>query len=314
MQKKLQVFVSSTYVDLVEERQAAVSAILKAGHIPAGMELFTAGDKSQLQTIKNWIDQCDVFMLILAGRYGSVEPESGLSYTEIEYNYALEKHKPLFAVVIQEDALEKKTKTDGRSALELENPKLLGEFRKKVLSNISSFFSDAKDIKLCIHESLSDISGNNDLSGWVRASDIPDVDALRAENSKLLKEKIKLESKLRGASSGSHQVFEILEAVLSQQIVLIPKNTYSNQEEDLERPLLMLLDAYKTELTSGISNHVGSSSFNTFMYHKYIPRLMIHGLIEEKNIVGTRFQRRALNKKGLELVAYRESKPIASED
>ena len=48
--KKLQVFVSSTYNDLKEERQAAVEAILKAGHIPAGMELFAAGNDSQLQT------------------------------------------------------------------------------------------------------------------------------------------------------------------------------------------------------------------------------------------------------------------------
>ena len=43
MNKKLQVFVSSTYTDLIEERQAAVQAILDAGHIPAGMELFKLG-------------------------------------------------------------------------------------------------------------------------------------------------------------------------------------------------------------------------------------------------------------------------------
>jgi hypothetical protein len=43
--KKLQVFVSSTYTDMHEERQAAVEAILTAGHIPAGMELFTVHDK-----------------------------------------------------------------------------------------------------------------------------------------------------------------------------------------------------------------------------------------------------------------------------
>jgi hypothetical protein len=42
--KKLQVFVSSTYEDLKEERQVAVESILTAGHIPAGMELFAAGD------------------------------------------------------------------------------------------------------------------------------------------------------------------------------------------------------------------------------------------------------------------------------
>ncbi len=54
--KKLQVFVSSTYEDLKEERQAAVEAILNAGHIPAGMELFAAGDESQMAVIRRWID------------------------------------------------------------------------------------------------------------------------------------------------------------------------------------------------------------------------------------------------------------------
>jgi len=97
MKRKLQVFVSSTYNDLREERQAAVQAILKAGHIPAGMELFTAGDRSQLEIIKNWIDDSDVFMLILGGRYGSIEPKSGKSYIEVEYGYAEELEKPLFA-------------------------------------------------------------------------------------------------------------------------------------------------------------------------------------------------------------------------
>ena len=55
MDKKLQVFVSSTYTDLILERQAAVEAILTAGHIPAGMELFAAGDESQMEVIQRWI-------------------------------------------------------------------------------------------------------------------------------------------------------------------------------------------------------------------------------------------------------------------
>ncbi|TNT40442.1 DUF4062 domain-containing protein, partial [Escherichia coli] len=105
MKRKLQVFVSSTFTDLIEERQAAVSAILKAGHIPAGMELFTAADRSQMDIIKNWIDESDVYMLILGGRYGSIEPTTGKSYTELEYDYAVEQGKALFAVVIKEEAL-----------------------------------------------------------------------------------------------------------------------------------------------------------------------------------------------------------------
>jgi len=51
-EKKLQVFVSSTYTDLIEERQAAVEAILSSGNIPAGMELFAAGDESQNDSYK----------------------------------------------------------------------------------------------------------------------------------------------------------------------------------------------------------------------------------------------------------------------
>lgn len=79
--KKLQVFVSSTFDDLKDARQAAVEAILTAKHIPAGMELFAAGDESQMNVIKRWIDQSDVYLLILGGRYGSIEPKSGKSYT-----------------------------------------------------------------------------------------------------------------------------------------------------------------------------------------------------------------------------------------
>jgi nucleoside 2-deoxyribosyltransferase len=108
--KRLQVFVSSTYTDLITERQAAVEAILTAGHIPAGMELFAAGDESQLEAIKQWIDESDVYLLILGGRYGSIEPSSGKSYTHLEYDYALSQGKPLFACVVNEQAQEARVK------------------------------------------------------------------------------------------------------------------------------------------------------------------------------------------------------------
>jgi hypothetical protein len=65
--KKLQVFVSSTYSDLREERQAAVEAILTAGHIPAGMELFAAGDQSQMNVINDGsMNQMSSFLSLVA--------------------------------------------------------------------------------------------------------------------------------------------------------------------------------------------------------------------------------------------------------
>src|SRR5258705_4469674 len=127
--KKLQVFVSSTYSDLKEERQAAVEAILSSGHIPAGMELFSAGDESQMAVIERWIDESDVYLLILGGRYGSIDKKTGKSYTHLEYEYASMKKKPLFAVVISENALEEKVKYLGSSVLEQDNARELKEFR-----------------------------------------------------------------------------------------------------------------------------------------------------------------------------------------
>src|SRR5690625_3391641 len=100
MQKKLQVFVSSTFEDLKEERQKAVEAILNNNHIPAGMELFKASNESQLDTVKKWIQESDIYMLLLGGRYGSIEPHSGLSYTEVEYDYAIEQNIPVFSLKI----------------------------------------------------------------------------------------------------------------------------------------------------------------------------------------------------------------------
>ncbi|UHM90785.1 DUF4062 domain-containing protein [Rahnella victoriana] len=97
MKKKLQVFVSSTFTDLKEERQAAVSAILTLGHIPAGMELFTANDKSQWETIERWINESDAYMLILGGRYGSIDEATGISYTEKEFNYAVKAKTFIFS-------------------------------------------------------------------------------------------------------------------------------------------------------------------------------------------------------------------------
>lgn len=40
MRKKLQIYISATYYDLIEERHTAVEAILQSGHIPAGVEQF----------------------------------------------------------------------------------------------------------------------------------------------------------------------------------------------------------------------------------------------------------------------------------
>ena len=89
MDIRYQVFVSSTYADLRSERQKVIQTLMEMDCIPAGMEIFPAADEEQWEFIKRVIDDCDYYLLIIGGRYGSTTSE-GISYTEKEYDYAVE--------------------------------------------------------------------------------------------------------------------------------------------------------------------------------------------------------------------------------
>ena len=73
LEKRYQVFISSTFRDLVEERQSVLKAVLELNHMPAGMELFPAGDDTAWKLIMDVIDASDYYVLIIGGRYGSLD-------------------------------------------------------------------------------------------------------------------------------------------------------------------------------------------------------------------------------------------------
>lgn len=223
VKKRLQVFVSSTYEDLKVERQSAVEAILTAGHIPAGMELFTAGDESQMEVIKQWIDESDVYLLILGGRYGSIEPKSGKSYTHLEYEYAVEREKPLFSCVITPESIERRVKEKGTSVIETAEPKGLSEFREIVLSKMSKLWDDSKDIKIAVGEAMSYFARRDGMQGWVRPSKEVDVGAIVSELARLSSENANL-----------HKM-----AALGQPGLLVSGLNYLEMKELLEKKKLL---------------------------------------------------------------------------
>lgn len=309
MKRKFQIFVSSTYTDLIAERQSAVSAILKAGHIPAGMELFTAGDKSQMDTIKKWIDESDAYMLILGGRYGSIEPKSGISYTELEYDYAIEQEKPFFAIVINDNALEEKIKLYGSSQIEKENPQALKLFKEKVLSNISSFFSDEKDIKLAIHESLAEMASNRDLKGWIQADDVVDPKPLVEEIKKLSEENQQLRARIAEqdkksvAGRTAYSVnYEELAEILRSIKIDVPANISADGEET-SLDLFNILTSNRDTLISGITNQNGNSDLELFFYYNICPKLQVHELVVNEKVAGVQYRRYSFTKKGTALLA-----------
>jgi hypothetical protein len=307
--RKLQVFVSSTFTDLKEERQAAVEAILKAGHIPAGMELFTAGSKSQLDVIKQWIKESDVYVLLLGARYGSIEPTSGLSYTEVEFDYARELDLPFFAVVLSDAGRAAKVKAVGEGVLERANVAKYDAFRARVCSQMCSFFDTTKDIKLAILETLPQIAADPKLVGWIPASEVGPSNQLAEELTKALEENrrlqaeiVKLTKTLDETKATDMDVRKVVE-LLDGELIELPINVSSPEVQ--RATLLALAIAFAGKLADGVSNQMGISDEQSFLRFGVAPKLASFGLAEHAKVPSSvRWTSLKLSKEGVRVLNW----------
>ena len=293
MNKKLQVFVSSTYTDLIEERQAAVQAILDAGHIPAGMELFKAG-KSQMKTIRKWVDDSDVYMLILGGRYGSIEEDSGLSYTELEYRYALSKNMPVFAVVLDESFLFTKAATKGKDAIfEKDNTVKYESFKKFVQTNVVKFAKNADQISTIIHSHLSEILSDSDytLIGWIRNTSENNIEQLLKENFTLKQELNFL--KTQAISSNIEKLgnysFDELVNLFKNKLFTIDAKKLLRIKNGGTITALNLFILYYDYFVTGVPNNLFSNEYS-YLYNFIIPYFVSFQLLDKKNTKPEKFQ------------------------
>lgn len=304
--KKLQIFVSSTFTDLIEERQAAVEAILSSGNIPAGMELFTAGDESQMTVIKRWIDESDIYLLILGGRYGSIEKNTGKSYTQLEYEYALENKKPLFVLIISDQAIESKAKSMGTSGFELENPQLLKEFRSFVRNSlVVKFWHDKKDIQLAIYGTLSEFASRKELVGWIRRDNSVNAGFLAEQIARLTNENFELRKKVSTLDTNANSLYngltyKELKELLQKEILEVENsNLYDylmtvgenfidfNRGNFSTKTNLNKLVKYKiitTELNSQLSGGLVISSTRRYKFSEDGHNFYLKALIQKKDI------------------------------
>lgn len=179
MERREQVFVSSTYVDLKEERQEVIQTLLEADCIPAGMELFPASDDDRWTLIKRVIDDCDYYIVVVGGRYGSVDPEAELSYTEMEFDYAVAVEKPVLGFLHGDPGSIPADKTD----LNDESRQKLEAFRDKVAERMVKYWHNPSELGGQVAKSLIQIRKTHPAEGWVRARDAvtPELQAELAE-------------------------------------------------------------------------------------------------------------------------------------
>lgn len=175
MNKKYQVFVSSTYEDLVEERKLVSNALLESNCIPAGMELFPAANKKSWEIIKNVINDSDYYLLIIAGKYGSLgKDDSGnkCGFTEMEYDYAKKIGKPIIAFIHKDIDNIVSKKVEPTKA----GKKRLERFSKKVKLDANvKFWSNSGELISSIKSSLNELIKTTPTNGWIKGNEIFEI-------------------------------------------------------------------------------------------------------------------------------------------
>lgn len=178
MDKRYQVFISSTYADLKEERAKVMQTIMSLNCIPAGMELFPASNDEQFDFIKRVIDDCDYYILIVGGRYGSLSKD-GISYTEKEFDYAKQKGIPILAFLHSD--LE--SIPLGKSEKDPSKREMLNNFRDKASTGrLIKFWKTPEELIGQVATSLSVTIMQCPAIGWVRSNLQSTVESLKQEN------------------------------------------------------------------------------------------------------------------------------------
>lgn len=207
MDRRYQVFVSSTFLDLQEERSAVVSALLQLDAFPAGMELFPAVDDDAWTLISRVIEESDYYLLVIGGKYGSIDPDSELSFTEKEFDLAVEKRKPVMAFLHQDPEAIPLGKSEADAA---RREKLIA-FREKVQkAKHVKFWASADDLAGKVALSFAQVRQMYTAVGWIRG-DVVTATEMLVEVNELRKELDEANAQLSSARSGPPPETEDLE-------------------------------------------------------------------------------------------------------
>lgn len=173
LKRRYQVFVSSTFEDLKAERQHVMQALLETKCIPTGMELFPATSSEQWELIKRVIDECDYYLVIVAGRYGTTN-ERGISYTEREFDYAVEIGKPVIGFYHREPGSIPGSKLESADKARAR----LRVFTKKVKGTVCRPWVTPDELGSAVKSAILHELEFNPKPGWIRADAVPTSDVV----------------------------------------------------------------------------------------------------------------------------------------
>jgi hypothetical protein len=97
------IYVSSSYKDLRTCRRKVSDAIRMLGHMDFAMEYYVAEHRRPVDKCLSDVDACDIYIGILARRYGWIPPGWNVSITELEYRRAVQSKKNILLFLLREE-------------------------------------------------------------------------------------------------------------------------------------------------------------------------------------------------------------------
>lgn len=170
--KRYQVFVSSTFRDLQEERLEVLKALLELDCIPSGMEYFPAANEEVWAYIEDLIGACDYYIVILAGKYGSVGPD-GIGYTQKEYEYAVAQGIPVIAFLHSDKTALPASKNESDPVLS----NRLREFEALAKQRLCKHWTTTHELGAVVSRSLTQLIKKHPRPGWVPATSLASDEA-----------------------------------------------------------------------------------------------------------------------------------------
>jgi hypothetical protein len=258
LEKRYQVFVSSTYEDLKEERQEVIQALLALKCIPAGMELFPADDADPLTVIRKVIDDCDYYIVIVAGRYGSIDAKTGKSYTQLEYEYARARRTPTLAFLHQyplKIELGKTEQTD-RGKKSLKSFLTLIEKTKMVQK-----WSSPHHLRAVVGTSMHQLINDHPAVGWIRANQLLG----KPLDEHLQDEILKLRSKIAALEGELHNraIMRVSDLAHGDDTVALEYHTYSDTTAEATCTWDRIFSVLAPQMTTYISRSALAQSILT---------------------------------------------------
>lgn len=319
MNIKSTVFLSSTWKDLEEHRKIIINSFQKLKFNIEVMELFGALPATPLKESLERVKSSDIFVGILGTRYGTIDPSTMKSITELEYLKAREFNKPIYMYVIDEEnhpvlpcyvekgdsaialhkfkeiatlkhKVEKFSSPDNLSRLIIEDITNLFLKKENYFEEISNNKSNEIDIDRQISLRMSDFTSNSNLNFYSLFS-------IKDDNSKQIKDEVIESAMIAGvlARELKNKNYDILQGVISfrpevLRVLLVLLNKNDIDQDSLSNEILFCKNSFQLRLLIYLAGELSAEACVNSICMR-----LIGGRRDHVIIIKSKFQIRSFN-------------------